>query len=133
MKPILSIAIALLLVGCATTPTQKQRIETAAKIAAFVGTREFLLEHPESRTGFETARDELLFLETQETLDWVTLLAVVQRLPVKELKSPQAQLIISAGIILLSDYGGSLPTDKISELKPLAKSIREGIELGLGP
>lgn len=128
----LLLATLLLFTGCATTPVATaKRIQSAAKVAAYVGTWEFIHQKPEARAAFQTAHDELVFLESQETIDLVTLLAIVHRLPVKELKSPQAQLIIGASMLLLSDYAGSLPVGDMATLKPLVSAIREGIALGL--
>ncbi len=122
---------ALTFTGCQTTAPVAQRIQTAAKLAAYVGTKEYLRVHPEQRAGFVLARDLLVQIETSPTVDLPTLLAVVNKLPVKELKTERAQLIVSSATLLLSDYAGQLPLEKLNELKPVAASIREGIELAL--
>jgi len=127
-------AFAIFFAGCASTPqADAQRIQSAAKVAAFVGSSEYLRSHPETRAGFVLARDELLVIENSEHVDLTTLLAIVNRLPVKELKSDRATLIVTAATMLLSDYAGSLPIERLDELKPVAKAIREGIDLALGP
>lgn len=118
--------------GCATNQADGQRVQTAAKLAAYVGTAEYLRGHPETRPAFVLAAQQLAVLESQEHIDLATLMAVVNQLPVKELKSERATLIVTAATILLSDYAGSLPVEQLDELKPLAKAIREGINLGLG-
>lgn len=120
--------------GCQTAAISQAsiaRIQTAAKLAAYVGTTEYLRVHPEQRAGFVLARDLLGQIETSPTVDLPTLLAVVNKLPVKELKTERAQLIVSSATLLLSDYAGQLPLEKLNELKPVAASIREGIELAL--
>lgn len=124
-----------LLVGCTTSQIQSQlpRIQTAAKLAAYVGTTEYLRVHPEQRPAFVLAEQALTQIETSPTVDLPTLLAVVNSLPVKELKSDRAQMIITSATLLLSDYAGSLPLEQLNSLKPVATSIREGIELALGP
>ncbi len=119
--------------GCAVlkNPTTQQRVATAAKVAAYVGGTEYLRMHPETRPAFVIARDELKVLETSDTIDFAVLLAIVNQLPVKELKSPRATLIIGAATILLTDYAGSLPADQSDQLKTVAKALREGLDLAL--
>lgn len=128
-------SLAGLSTGCAIlhNPTTAQRAATTAKVAAYVGCYEHLQHHPEARLPWTVARDALFQLEGQETVDLVTLMAVVNRLPVKELKSPRAQMVITAATILLTDYVGTIPAEDVGKLKPLVRAIKEGIDLGLGP
>lgn len=127
------LALALTFAGCATTsPDQIARIASGSKTAAYIGTAEYLLVKPESRPAFLTARDELVVLENAAVLDVATLLAIVNRLPVKELKSPQAVIIITGASLILSDVAGSIPLDQVNNLRPVVTAIRQGIELGLG-
>jgi hypothetical protein len=134
-KYILGIGVAALLAtGCAglnqSTDTGK-RIQTAARLAAFVGSSEFLRQNPNARGGFEKAREDLVILENAEHVDFITLLQIIQRLPVKELHSERGVMIITATTLVLQDYAANLPVEKLDELKPLAKAIREGIDLAL--
>lgn len=124
-----------LLTGCAVfnNPTQLQRACTAAKVAAYVGCYEHLQQHPEARPAWTVARDALFQLEAAETVDLVTLVAVLNNLPVKELKSPRAQMVITAATILLTDYLGTIPAEEVVKVKPLVSAIKSGIDLGLGP
>lgn len=133
LAAVLAMAMAMgLMLGCATTsPTDLQRIESATKLAAYVGAAEFLASNPESQPAFVAARDELLLLEKQEHIDVTVLMGIVNRLPVKELKSSQARLAITAATLLLTDYAGSLSLDKLDNLKPVAASIRAGLDLAL--
>lgn len=119
--------------GCATlgNGSTLQRIQTGSKLAAYVGSAEYLRSHPETRPAFELARDQLIQIESSEHVDLALLLSIINRLPVKELKSDRAQLAITSATILLSDYLGNLPVEKLDDLKPVAKSIREGIDLAL--
>ena len=123
----------VLLLGCSTlnSPTTEKRIATSCKAAAYLGSAEYLRVHPESRPKFVAARDALNVLELSEQVDWVTLLAIVQSLPVKEIHSERATLIITAATILLSDYAGSLPLERQGELKVFAAALRQGIDLAL--
>ena len=131
---IIGAILGLLFTGCGTlTPTQQQRAVTATKIAAYVGTHEAVRQHPEWRDGFQQAVNDLGVMEASSKIDATMILAIMQRLPVKELKSPQATLAITAATILLSDYAGSVPLDQVQQLKPVVTAMREGIELGLSP
>lgn len=135
MKKLTSLVVAAsLMVGCVTPikPDTSQRMQTAAKVAAYVGGKAYLDKNPNSRPAFELAQKELLSLSQAENLDWVTLLAVVNRLPVKELKNQEAQMIITVATITLSDYAGQLPLDRLKELQPLAGALAEGLTLALG-
>ena len=125
------IGVALTFTGCQTSAPTQQRVQTAAKLAAYIGTTEYLRVQPDKRPGFVLAVEALKQIESAPTVDLPTLLAVVNKLPTKELRSARAQMFITSATILLSDYGGQLPLDKLNELKPVAISIREGIELGL--
>jgi len=134
MKKLLSSLIligVLALSGCATSPVS--RATTGAKLAAYIGTTEYQRAHPETRPAFVIAAEELRDIEQAETIDFVTVLAIVQRLPVDRLRSPRAQLIITATSIILADVGGQVPLDHVESLRPVVKALREGVELGLGP
>lgn len=119
--------------GCATFGGDNtlQRIQTGSKLAAYVGSAEYLRSHPETRPAFVLARDQLIQIESSEHVDLALLLSIINRLPVKELKSDRAQILITAATLVLSDFAGDLPVEKLDDLKPVAKSIREGIDLAL--
>lgn len=128
----LALASLVLITGCANlSQTQQSRIQTGVKLAAYVGTAETLRAHPEYRKGFEVALVELKALEAGP-IDVIKLLEIVNRLPVKELKSDRAQMIITAGTILLTDEIGATPLEKLNDLRPVISAIREGVERGLG-
>lgn len=124
--------LALLMIGCQTTPDNSQRIASAVKVAAYVGTAAYLADHPDKRVDFERAHYELEFIERTEVIDFATVLAIVNRLPVKELKSDDARLIITGATILLADYAGQLRLDQLEQLRPIVKAMKDGIALGLG-
>lgn len=133
-KTTTSILVAIAIVaftGCASmSPQTQSRIQTGATIAAYVGTSETLRAHPEYRKGFEIAVAELKVLEIGP-IDTVKLLEIVNRLPVKELKSDRAQMIITVATIVLADEIGATPLEKLNDLKPVVTAIRSGIERGL--
>ena len=125
------IGMLTLAAGCSTlSGSQKARIHTGVTVAAYVGTVETLRAHPEYRLGFEAAALELKALEDGQ-IDTIKLLEIVNRLPVKELKSDRAQMIITAATIVLADEIGATPIEKLNDLKPVVAAIREGIERGL--
>lgn len=120
--------------GCSTlSPTDIQRISAATKVAAYVGTSTALRQHPEWKDAFAIASDNLKVLETADTLDVAQILAIIQRLPIKELKSDTAAIIITSATILITEFNVStIPLERVKQLQPIVKSIRQGIDLGRG-
>lgn len=132
-------ALAMLLclnTGCVTGPDgQNQadipRISRVTQEAAAFGTEEALLEHPEWMAHFQKAHTELAVLEKAETIDFLDVLEIVNRLPVSELESREARLAIRGARILIS--GIDLPivsADRLTELRPIVKALRIGLEDG---
>lgn len=133
MKKVISIVVAAsLMVGCSTmSPTTSQRMQTAAKVVAYVGAKSYMDYHPESRAAFAIAKTKLVELSQAESLDWVTLLGIMNSLPIKQLENKDAKMIITIATITLSDYAGELPLDKLKELQPLAGALAEGLTMAL--
>jgi len=130
----LFLAIALLaLPGCSTTQPGQIITPTRVKAVAYLGSALALQQHPEYRPGFTIAVEQLKVIESQEQIDFATVLAIVHRLPVKELKGQNAVLYITAATLLLDDLGGSLDLAKVEKIKPYVTGLRQGIELGLQP
>lgn len=118
--------------GCAflkANPTVTQRLATATKLAMFVGTKEYLRQHPGERQKFVDVMNSITLLESSSVIDGVTVAAVLDQLPIKELKSERAQLLISATTIALSDSLGNIPVS--DEARLFLTAAREGLELGL--
>lgn len=113
-------------IGHVITPTR-------VKAVAYLGTALALQQHPEYRQGFVLAVSELKLIETQDKIDFATVLAIIHRLPVKQLEGQNAVLYITAATLLLDDLGGSLDLSKVEKVKPYVIGLREGIELGLVP
>ena len=132
MKKIISSLMVFALCGCSglNQPTTQQRVVTAAKLAAYVGTSEYLAKRPGAKDDFLSASGQLHALATQTNIDLINILAIVNELPIKELKSEQAKIIITAGELLIIQYGQSLPVDQLRNLKPVAQAIADGIDLG---
>lgn len=129
-------AIPLTQTGCTTTGSGGIGgviTPTRVKAVAYLGTALALQQHPEYRMGFTLAVEQLKVIETQDTIDFATVLAIVHRLPVKQLEGQNAVLYITAATLLLDDLGGSLDLSKVEKIRPYVTGLREGIELGLGP
>lgn len=131
----LSVLSIPLFTGCSTTSGSGGHIitPTRVKAVAYLGTSLALQAHPEYRMGFQLAVEQLKVIETQDTIDFATVLSIVHRLPVKELQGQNAVLYITAATLLLDDLGGSLDMSKVEKIKPYVTGLREGIQLGLGP
>ena len=133
MKNLLTLALCLFC-SCGTlinkdgTPTQ--RLQTLSYLAAYIGTSETLNQHPEWRVGFEKAAADLRILETQP-FDVVTVMEIIKRLPVKELRSDRATLYINSATLLLTDNLSTDACTLVEDQKPIITAIRQGIERGL--
>jgi len=130
------VAMLSLTSGCSSlndglSGSNARRIQTSVKLAAYLGTSSYLQSHPETRTAFIIAANELRSLAIADNIDAVNLLAIVNRLPIKELESDQSKIIITAATIILSDFAGELQLDQLKQLQPIAAAMAEGIELGL--
>lgn len=126
-----------LLTGCASlndglSGSNAQRIQTSVKLAMYFGTQAYLADKPQARPAFVIARDELAALSTADNIDAVTFLAILNRLPLKEIKGKQSEVLVTAATIILSDFAGELQLDQLKQLQPIAKSMADGITLGLG-
>ena len=135
-KKVITLLFPLLLLagGCATTAAKPDvdRIAPVVKTAAFVGTFYFLQEKPAAEPAFRIALNELRLLEAAESIDFNNILWIVNRLPVKELKSDEAVLIVTSATILLAELGGpSVPIERLRELRPIVVALRQGIDLAL--
>lgn len=129
----LSLIGLLALPACTTTgQLDVERVARVSREAATIGTTEVITHHQDWRPQFQLAADELKTLETAPTIGVDDLLAIAQRLPVKELKSDTARLSFQGATLLISAIDvPELPADRVAELQPIARAIREGIEAGL--
>jgi uncharacterized protein YceK len=129
----LCLIVVALFTGCQSTPTSRD-YSPAIKTAAYVGTFYALKEHPEWRPSFELAAVELNTLASADQIDIATIMAIVTRLPVDQLQSDEAVVIITSATLLLAEYGGGgrpIPLEQLQSLKPVAVALRDGINLGL--
>lgn len=117
--------------GCMSTPNGGRDYGPAIKTTVGIGTSIAVREHPEWRPKFEMAAAELYLIEQLEKIDFLVVLSIVEKLPVKELRSDEARIVFSATTIWLSVYGG--PEVDVTKAKVIVTALREGIEIGLGP
>jgi len=119
--------------GCHTlTPADSARIASISKQAATIGTTEILKSHPEWRPQFQEAADELHALAISPTIGVSGLLAIAQRLPVKELKSDTARLSFEGATLLISAIDvPELSAERVAQLQPIAQAIADGIIAGM--
>jgi hypothetical protein len=122
--------------GCVSSgeprPTNEARVASVVKVAAFVGTTEYLRDHPERRDKFELARDELRLLAADPALDMAKILAIAQRLPVKEMRDERVVLYVGAATLVLEEFGqGAWDLDRVQYLRPVALAMADGIDLAI--
>lgn len=122
--------------GCALvspTPNDGTQPNALIKIAAKDGTWLYLKKHPEQRPAFLLAAAELAKIEQADVINFGTVLAIVNQLPVKELKTDVSYLIFSDVTILLENLNGlQLDLSKTAQLRSAIIGLRQGLELGAG-
>jgi hypothetical protein len=121
----------LALIGCTTVNPDNNPFVAGAKAAAYMGTATELRINPESRPHFERALADLKLLFDGPTLDLIDVLAVAQGLPVKELRSETAVIIITGGIIYLEAVGKQPQAIRTEGIRPFTQALIEGLTLGL--
>lgn len=122
MKLPILLSLLILLSGCASS----------IKTAAYTGTALALSEKPEWRPHFQKAYDDLGILENATTIGLPEVLAILNRLPVKELKSDKAVIIITATVLMVSEAGApEVDVITTEKLRPTIKKMREGMKLAL--
>lgn len=131
---IFSASIALLIIssGCKAVP--QERIESRVKLVTQIAAGEALIEKPQWRIGFEQAAADLQVLESTDNVGIGNLIAIIERLPVKQLQSPRARLYIATGTSLILEESG-VPTElspaTSDKVQGLARAIRQGIQNAL--
>lgn len=128
-----ALLLATVLAGCTTVGDPDiPRIALAVKEAATIGTSEAVRDHPEWRPHFEDVSNELELLEKQETITVGQLLEEINQLPVSELSSDRARLIMASARFTIAIAGWSDVELKQSEqVRPVIIALREGIDAGL--
>lgn len=128
MKTILALVTCLALTGCVTvqkTPLATQRI---ADHVAYDVASSILAKHPEWRTEMNQAVLDLTALENQPVFDTLAVVEIIQRLPVEELQSANARILIDGGTLVIELAGD--PALKPSNQESL-RSIVRGLCIGL--
>ena len=114
--------------GCKTaTPAS---LERRVQIIAQLGAGEALFEHKDWKDEFELAAADLRIIEAGDTVNIAQVVAIVQRLPVKELQSPRGKLYVATGLLLIMEAGvpSELDPDTSAGVKAVARGLRIGIE-----
>lgn len=125
----------LVLTGCKTTQPKQAQIEHQVQTLAQTAGAIILIENPNLRPGFSNAVDTLRLLELSTNNITITeVLAVIQRLNIKELRNEKAVLYINAGLLLLTSYSDvptSVPLETSQNIRGIARSLRIGIQTAL--
>lgn len=125
----------LLVASCVTTgEPDTERISRAVKEAATFGTQEAVREHPEWRPHFVLARTELDLLAQMNEISVDSLLDVANRMPVQELSSDRARLIVGGAKLTIAIAGWSnVKLKQTEQVRPVVIALRDGIDAGLMP
>jgi len=113
---------------------QKARdIQNLAYAAASLGTQSALLQNASWRPQFVSAYESMDTLVKSKIVTGALLRQVLDSLPVKELKSQQARLVIESATLLFdSTAGTSINLEKSVYLLAASTGIRDGLKVGLG-
>lgn len=108
------------------------RVDRACKQAAIDGTTDVLRVHPEWRPQFQQAEDDLNAIANNPSPSIDDILAIAQRLPVKELRSETAVLSFQAGQFALSlfDVPQASPT-AAADIQSVARAMADGVAQGI--
>ena len=108
------------------------RVDRVANQAAIEGTTEVLNSHPEWRPQFQQAEDDLNILVASPSISLDDILAIARRLPVKELHSATARMSFEGATLFIALLDvPQLPSTANADLQALAKSIADGIAVGI--
>lgn len=124
----------LTLTGCKTTPPNQARVEQQIQILAQTAGTIILIEKPELRSGFSNAVETLnIIANGTNEVSMIEVLAVVQRLDIKELRSEKAILYIGTGLLLLTQYDvpTSIPLEQSNNVRGIARSLSKGLSSAL--
>lgn len=120
--------------GCKTggTGADIERIARVTKEAATIGTEQLLVRHPEWQAQFQIAHDDLVTLENSDTVSLARVLEIINRLPIKELSGRDAKLAVQGARLLISAIDvPEVDAQRLAQIRPIVKALREGIEAGL--
>ncbi len=127
---VVGLVCGLLVAGCATT-VNIERVAAATKEAVTLGTEVALIEHPEWRTSFYEVSAGLRLLAEADKITLDGILSSLNKLPVSELSSDKARLIISGARLVIAVSGWSdTEIVQTEQLRPIALAIADGIDAG---
>jgi hypothetical protein len=133
MKPKLLCCLMIVMIGslgCASL-TKPESLESKSKAVAWLATAKLTKDHPEWSPHFAQARDDLGILLAAETIDTATVLAIVNRLPVDELRGNDATLYIGGAVMFFEDELGRISIESPAERQAIVRGLIAGITLGL--
>jgi hypothetical protein len=133
------IALALLTTpGCALltkdSPTEQKAVEikSLCYAAASIGTQVALQENPATLAKFEIAYVNLNKLVESKVITGLLLREIVESLPVKELKSPNARIAIDGATYLYTAFvGEKVNIEGNPYVIAAATGIRDGLKIAL--
>jgi hypothetical protein len=136
-----AIAALVLTVGCVGARTgaggtnsplvDLQTLSDAVHEAAATGTEIALFEKASTRVYFVATVEHLDALIDAKNFDPAELKAALNRLPIKELKSPIARIVINRGISVFKRYGERIDIDRNTYVAATIHALRSGIQEGL--
>lgn len=108
------------------------RVANVARQAAQDATINLTQQHPDWVPYFQTAETDLKALAAAPNPSLNDLLAIVQRLPVKQLKGSTAQLSFEGATLLLSAVDiPQMPATAAADIHVIAQAIADGVAAGL--
>lgn len=128
----LTAALLIVATGC-TTLFKKDTIEPRCKSIMFTITSLVVRNNPDSaetRHAFVQASADLKFLAAQDSLDVLTVIAIIQSLP--QLQGETVQIIIAGVTMFFSDELSSFAVANPDEVRLAAKGCAAGIDAALG-
>lgn len=124
-----------LLIGCSSLPPVQNIATVANKLAHDVAV-EALKQKPEWLDGFNQAVVDLQTIESHDQIDVSAVADVIARLPVKQLKSSTAQMLIADGAIVIELFtpnAGNLVQNAqtTADIKLVVAAIEQGLKRGI--
>lgn len=124
----------ILLTGCSTfsNMTTEQKINRLTYAAASVGVQDALILKPEIRPMIEKVYSELTVFTDGGVITGAKLREILSQLPIKELKSPRATLLIGNATILYDVLvGDSINVENNIYVVAATKGITDGFKAAL--
>lgn len=129
LVPAVLLVALLALAGCASLQRDPATARRIADHAAYDVTLILLEQHPEWRASFAQAAADLRFLEKQPQFDTIAVIEILQRLPVKELKSANARVAFDAGLLVVELAGNPRLEPQAQEnLRVAIAGLADGLE-----